>query len=425
MLYVSQLQGSQVWDAWSQPVGQCVDVLVSRVEQAFPLLRALALSDGGRAGDSEGEVRLIDARQLSSLYPSITLNVPQDAIVPYKPSGQELWLVKQVLDRQIVDTDGRRVVRVNDLQIARIRDQFRLTGVDVGSKGLLRRLGLERPASALAGALGRSLPSGVIPWDDVAPLQQEDPLRLRVSRDKITRLPPADIAAILNDLDHQTGEALATTLSNETLADALEESPMSVQTAVLSRLDPERAADILEEMGPDEVADLIPTFSAQTGARFLELMEEEEAGDVRNLLRYPVDSAGGIMTTEFTSVPYSLQAGQALEHLRRSPEAQEDEMMHYVYLVDEENGLQGVVRLRDLVMAPPDTPLSELSVKELVYVDPHTAQTEAAYLIAKYDLLALPVVDEESGELLGIVTVDDAIDSVLPTAWKKRLPRFS
>lgn len=315
-------------------------------------------------------------------------------------------------------------MRVNDLQLMRMRDQFCLTGVDVGLQGLLRRLGLRRPVEAAAQFLGRSLPSSVIPWADVAPLQPEEPLRLQVSRDRITRLPPADIASILNDLDLQTGHALATTFSDETLADTLEESPADVQVALLSRLPPGRAADILEKMDPDEAADVLADLSRETSSELLGLMEDDEAEEVQGLLRYPEDSAGGIMTTEFARIPYRLSIGEALEYLRRSPEAREDEVLHYVYLTDEAGVLRGVISLRHLVMAPPDAPLGAYSDDDPVTVNPYTPQKEVAYLVAKYDLLAVSVVDEHSDELLGIVTVDDAIDAVLPTAWKKRIPRF-
>lgn len=418
MLYVSQLQGKQIWDAWSLPVGECVDLLVGALDRPYPPLRALAIANG------DSPVGFIPASHITSLYPSITLNVPQTELTHYDPQGDELWLLDHVIDRQIVDTEGRRVVRVNDLQIMRIRDQFCLTGVDVGVQGLLRRLGLKRPVQAVAHALGRSLPSGVIPWEDVAPLQAEEPLRLQVSRDKITRLPPADIAAILNDLDLRTSQALATTFSDETLADTLEESPSDVQVALLSRLPPDRAADILEKMDPDEAADVLADLSSETSTELLGLMEDEEAEEVQGLLRYPVDSAGGIMTTEFARVPHQLTIGEALAHLRSSPEAREDEVLHYVYLTDEEGVLRGIISLRDLVMAPPDAPLNAWSDEDPVTVDPYTPQKDVAYLVAKYDLLAVAVVDNDTNELLGIVTVDDAIDAVLPTAWKKRIPRF-
>ncbi|HOU15763.1 MAG TPA: CBS domain-containing protein [Anaerolineae bacterium] len=420
MLYVSQMQNRQVWDAWGNPVGRCADVLVGAVDRNFPPVKALLLrGDADKNGD-----RFIPASCVSSLYPSITLNVPQDKCPPYTPTGDELRLIDRVLDRQIVDTEGRRVVRVNDLQLARVGDQYCLTGVDVGGRGLLRRLGLEGLGQALSRLLGRSWKTGVIPWEDVAPLHQEDPLRLRVSHDRIVQLPPADLAAILNDLDHRTGAALMETFSNETLADALEESPAEVQVAVLSHMEPERAADVLEEMDPDEAADLLADLPEQTSEQLLSLMEDAEAAEVRSLLVYPEDSAGGIMTTEFAHAPIGLRAGELLDYLRHSEAAGDDEVMYYVYLVDEDHRLRGVISLRDLVMAPPDADLTPWIDLDPVTVTPYTPQEEVAYIVAKYDLLAAPVVDPESGKLLGIVTVDDAVDTVLPTAWKKRLPRF-
>ncbi|HQE93392.1 MAG TPA: CBS domain-containing protein [Anaerolineae bacterium] len=420
MLYVSQMQNRQVWDAWGNPVGRCVDVLVGAVERNFPPVKALQLhSDTPHNGD-----RFIPAACVSSLYPSITLNVPQDKCLAYTPIGDELYLLDRVLDRQIVDTEGRRVVRVNDLQLARVGDQYCLTGVDVGGRGLLRRLGLESLAQALARLLGSSWKTGVIPWEDVAPLHQEDPLRLRVSHDRIVQLPPADLAAILNELDHPTSAALMETFNNETLADALEESPADVQVSVLSRMEPERAADILEEMDPDEAADLLADLPEQTSEQLLSLMEDDEAAEVRSLLVYPEDSAGGIMTTEFARAPIGLRAGELMDYLRRSESARDDEVMYYIYLEDENHRLCGVISLRDLVMAPPDADLAPWVNLDPVTVDPYTPQQEAAYKVAKYDLLAVPVVGPENRELLGIVTVDDAVDTVLPTAWKKRLPRF-
>lgn len=419
MLYLSQLQGKQVWDAWSQPIGKCYDVLVGNLDQPFPPVCAIAMKT------ADGEEQLIPASQLSGLFPSIILKVPTEEVKPYAPKGDELRLASRVLDRQIVDIDGRRVVRVNDVQMARLHEQFCVTGVDVGGQGLLRRLGLEGMAQGVAMRLKRPLPAQVIPWEDVAPLQtDEDPLRLRISRDKISHLPGADIAAILNDLDRRTGEALVRGLDNETLADMLEESPAEVQVNILSQLPPEQAADVLEEMGPDEAADLLADLPTQTTEQLLELMEDEDAEDVRALLAYPEDSAGGIMTTEFAHAPSGLSVGATLAYLRQSEDARDDEVMYYVYVLDETGVLHGVVSLRDLVMASPDASTDTLIETDPVMVSPLAAQHDAAYLIAKYNLLALPVVEEESGAMLGIVTVDDALDAVLPTAWKKRLPRF-
>ncbi len=417
MLYVSQIQGKQVWDAWSQPVGRCIDLLVGSPEKPFPPVVALVVRT------PHGEQDFIPADEISALYPAITLNVPLEKHTSYQPTGEELWLVDRILDRQIVDTDGRRVVRVNDLQLARVGTRYTLTGVDVGPIGLLRRLGIERLGRGVARLLGKPLKTRVIPWEDVAPLQDE-PLRLKVSRDRIVQLPPADIAAILSDLDQPTSEALLQSFSNAELADALEESPADVQVAILSQMAPERAADILEEMGPDEAADLLADLPDETSEQLLELMEDDDAAEVRALLAYPEDSAGGIMTTEFAHAPIGLRAHELLDYLRHSEDAQEDEAMYYVYLVDADHRLRGVISLRDLVMAPPDAELDAWIEDEPISVSPFDKQEDVAYLMAKYDLLAVPVVNPDTQELLGIVTVDDAIDAILPTAWKKRLPRF-
>lgn len=236
---------------------------------------------------------------------------------------------------------------------------------------------------------------------------------------------PADIASILDDLDHHTSKALLQGFTDEQLADTLEESSSEVQQAVIAALQPERAADILEEMDPDEAADILADMDDQVSEQLLQLMEDDDQEDMRILLRYPEDSSGGIMTTEFASVPANFTVEQALHHLRTNEEAKDDEFMFYVYLLDEDEKLQGVISLRDLVTAPLEQELSQWFDDDPVVVNPLTPQEEAAYLVAKYNLMAVPVIEPETNVMLGIVTVDDALDTVLPTAWKKKLPRFA
>jgi magnesium transporter len=237
-------------------------------------------------------------------------------------------------------------------------------------------------------------------------------------------MPPADIAAIVDELDHHTSTALLEGFDNEALADTLEESSSEMQMTILSNMAPERAADILEEMDPDEAADLLADLPNGTSQALLELMEQDEALEVRTLLTYPEDAAGGIMTTEFAYVPEDLTVGEALDFLRQSEDAQDDEVMYYVHILDYNQQLKGIVTLRDLVMTDPNSNLRQWVEAEEISVEPLTPQKEVAYLIAKYDLRSIPVIDPENQAMLGIVTVDDAIDIVLPTAWKKRLPRL-
>lgn len=420
MIYLSQLLNQKVWDAFGHVVGRLKDVMVNATEKNMPPLSALELDL-----PEDNPNHLVDARSIATLWPSITLKSDITKLIPYEVHGHELHLKKRVLDQQIVDTEGRRLVRVNDLQIARKGDLFLLTGVDASVNGLMRRLGLEKIARAGAKLLHRQDQTHVIPWEFVASIEHDDPLRLSVSQSRLVQMPPADIASILDDLDHHTTKALLQGFSDEQLADTLEESSEEMQQTVLSHLHPERAADVLEEMDPDEAADILAIMDNMTSEKLLTLMEDEDEEEVRKLLAYPEDSSGGIMTTEFAWVPCDFSVGNALEYLRSSEDALEDEFMYYVYILDDEKRLKGVVSLRDLVTSPLDKSLSLWFDDDSVKVHPLTPQYECAYLVAKYDLMAVPVIEPENGVMLGIVTVDDALDTVLPTAWKKKLPRFS
>ena len=418
MIYFSQLINQTIWDGYGSVVGKLEDILIDSTERKMPPIVALSLKKNPAGID------FIPASQIASLWPSITLKVGVDRLRAFTPSGHELPLLDRVLDQQIVDTEGRRLVRVNDLQIARAGEQFVLTGVDVSGTGLLRRLGLEKVGRSIGNAFNRPPKSVVIPWEFVASIEHDDPLRLSVSQNRLVKMPPADIAAIVDELDRHTSTAFLEGFDNEALADTLEESSSEMQMTILSNMAPERAADILEEMDPDEAADLLADLPNGTSQALLELMEQDEALEVRTLLTYPEDAAGGIMTTEFAYVPEDLTVGEALDFLRQSEDAQDDEVMYYVHILDHNQQLKGIVTLRDLVMADPNSNLRQWVEAEEISVEPLTPQKEVAYLIAKYDLRSIPVIDPENQAMLGIVTVDDAIDIVLPTAWKKRLPRL-
>lgn len=419
MIYLSKLLNQKVWDVFGRVIGQLDDILVNNTEQTMPPIIAILVKNTPRGAE------LIDASSIVTLWPSITLNRRNEEPLIYHPGGHELYLKQRVLDQQIVDTEGKRLVRVNDLQLARKDHSFYLTGVDVGGLGLVRRLGLDNLVKGTAKLFNKKPKSNVIPWEDVASIEHDDPLRLKVSRDRLVQMEPADIAAILDDLDHHTSKAFLEGFTDEQLADTLEESSPEIQQVVLSHLEPERAADILEEMQPDEAADILADMETDKSEELLNLMEDDDKEDMRTLLRYREDSAGGIMTTEFAWVPENFTVSEALHHLRTNEEALEDEFMFYVYILDENKHLKGVLTLRDLVTSQLDTPLSNWFDEHTVTVSPYESQDETAYLVAKYNLMAVPVIDPETNEMLGIVTVDDALDTVLPTAWKKKLPRFA
>jgi CBS domain-containing protein len=416
-IYLSQLLDRPVWDGQGQQLGRCQDLLVAEARNDFAVLRALVLKRG------RNEQVLVSAEDVLWLHPSTILRSATPAI--YHLVGDEFWLRDQVLDQQIVDLEGRRMVRANDLQFVRSESDQRyyLVGVGTGTRSLLRRLGLEGVSSKLSGLMGRKIGEQVIPWQEVASVAADAPIRLRVSQSKISQMNPVDLAQMISDMDRPSGQTLLETLDNETVADALQEASPELQTSILAAMTPERAADILEEMDPDDAADLLADVPEDDRANLLSLMEDEEASDVQKLLAFPEDSAGGLMTTEYATIPVGLSVGEAIDYLRQSAEAQQDEALYTVHVVDGQGHLLGVVALRHLVMAAPREQVTEIMDTHPVTVEPLTSQREVARLVARYNLLAVPVIDE-AGILHGIVTVDDAIDAIIPTVWKKQLPRF-
>jgi CBS domain-containing protein len=398
-------------------LGKCQDVLVVETDQGSPMLRALQMLR------EDGTETFIPTSQISTLSPAIILTVVSPNA--YEPRGEELYLRRQVLDRQIVDVEGHRLVRVNDLQLAKgaQNGRYYLVGVSVGTSSLLRRLGVEELGRRVMLALGRPLREQVISWQDVASVQADAPIRLRVTQDKISQINPVDVADILSDLDRSSSVTLLNILDDETAADVMSEMEPELQMSLLASLAPERAADVLEEMDPDDAADLLASLEETQRESYLELMEHPESVEMVKLLAFPEDTAGGIMTTEFTTLPMGYRVDDALAYLRKSPQAQEDETLYYLHVVDDQNRLKGVIALRDLVMAEPEALVDDIMEQNVITAEPLMPQQEVARIVARYNLLEVPVVDPE-GVMQGIVTVDDAIDAVIPTAWKKRLPRF-
>jgi len=416
MVYISNVLGKPVADVEGEQVGRVEDLIATAGgEQAHPVLVGVVVKRSGHS------LIVPFSELVVFVAPVVSLSHRIDDIAPYQPGERDLYLGRDVLDKQIIDTDGMRVVRVNDVELIRVNGSFYVANVDIGGLGLLRRLGLARVAQNLAGHLKRDLRPMSVSWDDVELLASDQPLRLKVSSERISDLHPADLAEIISDLSRPESNKLLESLDVKTVADTLEEVEPDFQASLVESMSDERVADVLEEMAPDEAADLLAELPEDRSEDILNLMEHEDAQDVRKLLTYPEDSAGGIMTTEFISIHPDLTAELAIQVLRET--AHEAETIFYVYVIDDENRLIGVLSLKDLVLAKPQKPIGDFMHRRVVSVSLADEQDEVAQVIAKYNLLAVPVVDDER-RLQGIVTADDALDKIIPTAWKKRLPRI-
>jgi Mg2+ transporter MgtE len=340
-------------------------------------------------------------------------------LTPFERREGEVLLGKDVLDNQLIDVDGKRVVRVNDVQLIDTGDHWRVSGADVSLQGFLRRL-------MPKGFYGSGRPVEVIDWADVGYLATDTAtatVQLKSSKDKLSRLHPVEIAQLAETLSPVHRTEVVESLDDEIAADTLEEMSTEAQARILEEMDEERAADILEEMSPDDAVDVLDEMSDEKSEQLFSLMEDEERADVAELMPFEHDTAGGLMTTEFVVFPQGLTVGETIIRLREMAET--PNMIYYLYVVETEGSwkLKGLISLRSLILADPLRKLSEVMRSEFRFAHPSDSAEEVAQIISEYNLLALPVVDDE-GDIAGIVTVDDAMEILLPKNLQRRLPRL-
>lgn len=416
MAFISELTGRPVTDIDGIRIGVLKDLVVRPLREfPHPIVQAIIVR--GKAGD-----RAIPYPDLAALLSAaIPLKKSSAQISTYQFHEDDIRLVDDVLDQQILDTDGARVVRVNDIELLRVNEDVVVSNVDIGVLGILRRIGLEKLGRWAAHRMKTDVSSGEISWEFVEPLLHDQSMRLKVPSSKLAELHPSDLAEIISDLNRAEHGDLLHKLDLKQLADTLEEVEPDFQASLIEHFPDEQVADVLEEMAPDEATDLLAELPDARRQGLLKLMETDEANEVRELLRYGEDTAGGLMTTEYLAVKSEMTAAQTIEQLRKA--GGEAELVYYLYVVDADNHLVGVFTLSDLILALAETPITAFMHKRVISVELGTKQDDIAQIVSKYNLIAVPVVDE-ANRLHGIVTADDALDKVLPTAWKKRLPHF-
>src|SRR6266852_4982979 len=411
MLYLSQVLSRPIRDLEGERVATVKDVIIRLGEDDHPPVTGF-VARYRRRDFFVSRWRITELNEQGARLNSDILDLR-----PFVRRDGEVLLARDVLDKQLIDVDGKRVVRVNDVQIIEVAGDWRVTGADVSLQGLCRPL-------APANFLGTRKPVEVIDWSDVGYLATDAAtVQLKSASGKLARLHPVEIARLAEALSYHHGSEVVESLDDETAAETLEEMPAEHQARILGDMDQERAADILEWMSPDEAADVLGDLPEEKAEELLGLMEDEEQADVAELLPYEDDTAGGLMTTEFVTLPSQLTVGEALARLREMAET--PNMIYYLYVVDGEGSWQliGVIALRNLILADPSAPLEDVMRSDLQVAHPDDNAAEVAQKISEYNLLALPVVDE-AGDILGIVTVDDAIEILLPKGWRRRLPKM-
>ncbi|MCE5214008.1 MAG: CBS domain-containing protein [Methanobacterium sp.] len=410
-MYLSEILKKPVYDNTERRIGRFKDAIVSS-EVSYPIIKAIIVEK------LDKNVISIPYNFIISIGEEIKLNKEIDDINEYKIKNLDIRLSEDVLDRQVVDIEDKKIRRVNDIKITYSHGYYHIIGVDIGFYGILKRLGLE----GIAKKFGVRSNENIIAWDDIDTLGPDyTKLKLKVQKGKIKKLHPADIAEIVDQLGLSDSLNILNSLDDEAAADTLEEVSPERQVYLLEEMDSHRAAEILDEMDPDDAADVLGDLPEDKAEELLDLMEPEESEDLRKLLEYPENTAGGIMTTEYASVNQDLNVRDVLNSLREI--AKDVETIYYVYVISKNGDLVGVTSLRDILLADPDTKITDVMHTHVIKADIMEDQEDIAQKIAKYNLLALPVIEDEN-KLRGIITVDDAIDIVLPVAWKKRVPRM-
>jgi magnesium transporter len=391
-------------------VGKVIDFLVAMPEGTFPVIDGLVVKT--RSGDRY--VPMTDVVDLDDRGSVVLRTRPE---MPVLPDDSTQHLIRDFFDKQIVDVDGRKVVRINDLEVANAGESLRIVAADVEVSGLLRRLGLTKLVPALVDRIPRSL----IAWDNVAPVADVNPfnIRLSVSENRLSRLHPSELAEIISDLSANDASRVFGSLDDETAADALEHLDHDKQKTIIEDLGAARAADIIEEMDSDDAADLLAKLPAERQAELLAEMEPQAAGELRDLVKYDDDTAGGLMTTDYLWIYPHRTVAATIDKIREV--GPQSEFIYYLYVTNERHTLLGVLSLRTLLLALPTGFIEKLMTTDVVSATPATSAKDVASMIARYDLLAVPVVDDE-GKMLGIVTVDDAIDVNISEKIAKSLP---
>jgi magnesium transporter len=400
-LFLSEIIKKPVFDPKGEITGRVMDIVVIKGDP-LPKVAAVVVEKKKKLFKIPWEkISLFNKRILSTTVTSASLE-------RYESSESDLLAVRDILDKQIVDVTGAKVVKAYDIKLEGYDEDAVLVAIDAGLRGRLRRLGLERKSERILRLLNASIPYTLISWDYIETLKPKlHAIALTVPKKMISELHPADIAEIISRVTKDEGAHIIKDLDLETAAEAISELKPEKQAEIIGSMDAEEAADIIEEMTPDDAADVLSDLPEHKAKEILEHIEREESEDIQELLGHEEDTAGGLMTNDFIACHPHMTVDETIEHFKKSSE--DIETIYYIYITDRDEKLIGVASLRDLLLSKPDALIAEVMETKLIFVRPEQDVEEVADMMSKYDLAAIPVVDAE-GVIQGVVTIDDIMD---------------
>ncbi len=410
-IFVSEVYKKPVLDQTGEEIGKLHDIIVTLAEP-FPQVTALVVSAGKETHVFPWDIVNLFNRRV------ISVNARIGSLISAPASPNDILIYRDLLDKQIVDINGAKLVRVNDLELGDVQGRLCLVATDIGLRGILRRLGVEKNGEKILSLFNYKLQHKLISWRYVQTVEPKlARLTLTVSRQKVSSMHPADLAEIISEVSQKERTALFGSLDVDTAAEALHELEPQVQVDIIDDMSRERASDILERMPPDEAADVLGDMPEAKAKELINLMEKEEAEDVQELLEHEEDTAGGLMTTEFLAFPPDMTVEEAIRELRL--EAPNVETVYYLFVVDVNEKVIGVISLKNLILALPQNLLGEIMIMPVKTLPLDAKEKDVAEFVSKYNLLAAPIVDENN-VMRGIVTVDDVVDFLLPPASRKK-----
>lgn len=403
-IFFSTLIGKPVYTVDEKYYGNFRDFIVKKQNGNFLITKVRIRTDGGkRVIIPWKEVHSIEADPVGL---KLKKRLEEITLIDY--DDDELRLKRDFLDQQIIDTEAHRVVRVNDLKIVAVKNELFMVAADIGLRGLLRRLGLEGWTLFLAQIFHRSFLNVFVPskYIDPFPARIRHDITLMVAQDRLKNMHPADLADIMEDLDSFERVSILQSLPSEVMAKTIAELEPNVRKKLLSKLKDEIVTKVLERLAPDTAKGIVSQLPKHRMQHVLNAMQAASAQGIRELLQFKKGTAGSIMNTEFVAFPGTLAAGEAMEELRKK--GKQAEQIYYLYIVDTDGILKGVISLRDLVFVEPKEILASLIKRRPVYVRLKEHLDRVAEKLTKYNLIAIPVVGKDK-KLEGIITVDDIL----------------
>jgi len=411
--YASQIIGSKIIDQNRKYIGKVADIIVNTAQPGITYEEAFRPVIVGLKTKINGEVRFLDYNfiKIQTDRKRYTFMCSQIVLLTETVLENGLPLGKNIIDRQIVDINGRKLVRVNDVRMVSIASGTYAIAVDIGTEGLLRRLGIGDLVNKMLSIFKLTLPTQFILWDDVEAFDTSNfNIKLSHTSSKLQLLHPSDLADIIEEMGVHSRTKIFESLDEEKAADVLEEMEPHAQAQIIESLSIGKAADVLEKMPADEVADLFDELEDETVELLLNEMEKESSEEVRELLEYEDKEVGSLMTTDYLSFRESMTIEETLNELRiQKPEA---DMIYSLFITDEEEKLIATVSLRDLVISLPTMTLAEIMNRQIIAVNDEDKVDTLGAIISKYDLLAIPVTDSQN-TLVGMVVIDDIVEDLM------------